>query len=148
MKKGNSPRVVLDTNIIISGIIIPQSIPGKIFEVWQKDDFILLVSQGILQEINQVLLRDHISKNYHLSLEKIEGLIKSLKSAAELLIPIKKEELKIHCRDAKDDLILALAIGGNADYLVTGDKDLLVLKKEKGIGKLKIVSAKEFLACL
>ena len=56
--------------------------------------------------------------------------------------------LPVHVRDPKDAKILALALGGNADYLVTGDDDLLVLNGDPRLGKLQIVTVHTFLTVL
>lgn len=148
MKKDDKLRVILDTNIIVSAVLIDKSNPNKILTAWQNKLFTLLISEKLLKEIQEILKREKIVQEYDLSQEEIGKLIINLEKIAELIISLKEEKLPIHCRDPKDDMILSLAIFGNADYLVTGDKDLLDLKNEKEIGKLKIVTPKEFLACL
>ena len=59
-----------------------------------------------------------------------------------------QQVLPINVRDKKDEIIIATAMGGNADYLVTGDKDLLILKRSPKLGNLKIMTVKEFLSIL
>ncbi len=56
--------------------------------------------------------------------------------------------LPVPVRDPKDEHILASGLGGNADYLITGDEDLLVLRYDKRLGTLRIVTVTEFLPLL
>ena len=56
-----------------------------------------------------------------------------------------EKNLPIHSRDPKDDFLLSAALGGNADYLITGDEDLLILKDNPSLGKLRIITIKDFL---
>ena len=146
MVKLNKPRVVIDTNIIVSGIIIARSLPNQLLRAWQKDFFILIISEDILKEIKEVLQKESIREKYHLALNIVESLILTLRLGAELAVSLSAQELPIHCRDEKDDLILGLAVGVRADYLITGDKDLLVLNGKQALGRLKIITVKEFLA--
>jgi predicted nucleic acid-binding protein len=62
--------------------------------------------------------------------------------------PVVPSQSPLLVRDPKDDMILAAAIGGNADFLVTGDADLLVLANDPKLGHLRIVSPSEFLSLL
>lgn len=148
MPKVSNLKVVIDTNLLLSAIIIPQSNPDKIIRAWEKDAFILLVSQQLISELEDVTSRKKFLNHYVLFKERSEELIASLKAAAQTVdhLPIKK--LLVHSRDLKDDCVLATAFGGQADYLVTGDEDLLVLKENPALGNLKIVSVKEFLSVI
>lgn len=71
-----------------------------------------------------------------------------MKLAAEMVKSLSEEKLPVHCRDPKDDKLLALAMAGKADYLVTGDKDLLCLNAHSALKSLKIITVKEFLGIL
>lgn len=138
-------RVVLDTNLIISAALILQSPPDRIFKSWLKGFFDLLISKEQLEEIKEVSKKEKL-KSYSLFSNRIEEFIQNLEFAAELIKPIPEANLPVHSRDPKDDYILAVSLGGKADYLVTGDEDLLVLKTDPGLGKLKIVTVKQFLS--
>jgi predicted nucleic acid-binding protein len=66
-----------------------------------------------------------------------------------LAVPVTpRRRLPVHIRDPKDERVLAAALGGRADYLVTGDDDLLVLNGDPRIRTLKIVTVREFLDLL
>jgi len=138
-------RVVIDTNLFISGIIAGQGLPSKLLQAWRDGIFILIISEILIGEMKTVLWRPRIQKEYKIGSAKITQMTDTLKSGAELVRPASAESLSVHCRDAKDDLLLATSIAGQADYLVTGDKDLLVLNGDTHLGKSKIVTARKFL---
>lgn len=142
------PRVIIDTNLFVSGIILSDSLPGQLLKAWQNDFFTLLVTNDILAEIEEVLRREKIKSRYDLSLKKTKALINDLKLAAEFISPPSEEVLSLHCRDSKDDKLLASAISGQADFLITGDKDLLVLNGRPRLGKLRILKVRKFLSFL
>jgi len=140
------PRVIIDTNLIVSGIIAKNGLPAKLLDLWSEDKFILLVPFDQLFEIEEVLRRKKIREKYHLSEEKIIGLVTSLRLSAEIVKPVQPRDLPLHSRDSKDDFLLGASFSGNADYLVTGDQDLLVLKANPLLKNIHILSVKELLA--
>lgn len=83
--------------------------------------------------------------NYHIPPEEIAAIFDGLEHATRV-VPM--TEIPLPVRDPKDVHILATALGGDADYLVTGDHDLLVLRGDPRLGRLQIVTAAEFLAIL
>lgn len=119
--------------------------PDKLLKLWKKNRFTLVISGDILGEITEVLHREDIKDEYNLSSQGIFHLVTSLKLGAETITPLPISNLPINCRDTKDDILLALAFAADADYLITGDKDLLALRGNKKLGKLKIAAVKEFL---
>lgn len=139
------PRLVIDTNIFISAIIVSGSLPDQLIRLWQADSYTLIVSTQLITEIEAVLQRDEIKSRYNLSVETITQILTLLRLSSEMMSPFSEDDLPIHSRDGGDDKLLALAIGGKADYLVTGDKDLLVLNGNPLLDNLKIVVVKEFL---
>lgn len=148
MPKVNKPRAFLDTNLLISSIIIPKGNPGKVIFAWEQDLFILLVSAESLEELKEVTSRKKFLDSYDLFKLRSSELINTLKLAAEIVTPLPKKDLLLHSRDPEDDYLLASALGGNADYLITGDKDLLELNKNSNLGSLKIITLKEFIELL
>lgn len=147
MPKSKRVRAVFDTNLIISAALIPQSPPDKLFKLWPKALFDLLVSKEQLAEIEAVSKKGKL-KAYPVFSERVEEFIQNLQFAAELVKPVPEADLPVHCRDPKDDHILAASLGGKADYLVTGDEDLLALGTKTGLEKLKIVSVRQFLSVI
>jgi putative PIN family toxin of toxin-antitoxin system len=147
MIRVNKLRVVIDTNLLVSAIISSKGLPNKLIRAWEKDDFILTISTRSLKELEVVARRDKF-QSYYLFREQILELIDSLKAAADIVLSISDEELPLHSRDLKDDKLLAAALSSKADYLVTGDEDLLVLNGNPALGKLRIITAKDFLELL
>lgn len=147
MPKVKKVRVILDTNLVISAALIPESIPYRLFQLWLKNYFDLLMSKKQVEEIKATSKKDKLVI-YPLFSDRIAELIQNLEFTAKLIKPMSETNLPLHSRDPKDDYLLATALGGNADYLVTGDEDLLVLSTNPGLGKLKIVSVKQFLSAI
>ena len=120
-------RVVLDTNVLVSGIAYPASVPGKIMAAWRHGSVEVLLSTYILDELRRVLPR--LSQRHGLTLAEIDDFVDALSLQAEVIEPL--PGLEPDLRDADDlpvlgTLLAALRKSG-ADYLITGDKDLLAL---------------------
>ena len=120
-------RVVLDTNVLLSGIAYPASIPGKIMGAWRHGSIDVVLSDFILKEIHRVLPR---LKNRHgLTTSEINDLVDSLALLADTVEP--EAGLEAALRDANDQTVLGTLLAARsasgASYLVTGDKDLLAL---------------------
>ena len=145
MPKVNKPRVVIDTNLIISAAIFTEGSPRKLLQAWKDKLFDLSISDDVLDEIVCVSQREHLVNKYKLFQKLIAELISALNLTAEIINPTGEVKLPVHSRDPKDDKILALAISAKADYIITGDKDLLVLNNMQSLGKLRIITVKEFL---
>lgn len=129
-------RYVFDTNVIISSVLFETSNPSKAF-LYALHHGEVLLSLEVLEELNDVFGRKKFDR-FVTSEERDEFLETFIERA--ILVEI-VEKVRV-CRDPKDDKILDLAINGQAKYIVSGDKDLLVLNPFRGV---KIVSAEEFL---
>lgn len=143
MPRKNKPTVIIDTNIFISAIIRGGT-PYKILSAWRKNKFILITSYQLLEEITEVLNRDTISQKYHINHRDAENLIDGIKLNADFITPLAEKSLPIRSRDPKDNKLLACALGGNVNYLITGDEDLLVLNGNPALEDLQILSVKDF----
>lgn len=137
-------KVVVDTNLLISSAILSKSLPDKLIKAWLKDSFTLLISREQLEEIKEVSQREKVKK-YPLFTKRIVELLENIEFVAQLIEPLSNKDLPLHGRDPEDDFMLASGLGGDVDYLVTGDEDLLVLNGNPALGKLKIITVKEFL---
>ncbi len=144
MPKVSKLRVFLDTNLFLSSIIIPKGNPAKAIQAWKQDLFTLLISAESLEELKDVTSREKFLDKYRLFKLRSSELIDTLILGAEIVTPLPKEDLPVHSRDPEDDYLLASALGGNADYLITGDEDLLGLSRNPNLGNLKIITVKEF----
>ena len=117
----NKSRIVIDTNVFISALLIKKSLPFQVVNIAFKQG-IILYSDATFTELQQVLARHKFDK--YITVE--ERNIFLFKLANESKSVVIQEEIKA-CRDAKDNKFLELAVNGNADSIVTGDTDLLVL---------------------
>ena len=129
-------RTVFDTNILISAVLLPRSVPRQAFDLARQQGR-LLVSEATIAELDRVLRRPKFNR-YLLEEERLEFLV-ALVREAEL---VEVTKTVIACRDPKDNLVLELALSGDANYIVTGDADLLVLHPFRDI---PIVTAQDFL---
>ncbi|MHB1591453.1 MAG: putative toxin-antitoxin system toxin component, PIN family [Sulfuricella sp.] len=120
-------RVVLDTNVLLSGIAYPASVPGKIMAAWRHGSVDVLLSAYILDELRRVLPR--LTHRHGLTLAEIEDLVDVLSIQAEVIEPLPDAEPDL--RDVDDQPVLGTLLAAlktsDADYLITGDKDLLAL---------------------
>jgi len=128
-------RVVIDTNIIVSAFLFEAGTPAHIFDA-VYENHILLFSSETYAELCNVLLRPKFDR-YALREERINFLATFAQLATEIVV---RTEVVI-CRDPKDNKFLALAADGQADYLVSGDRDLRDLSNFNGI---PILTPREF----
>lgn len=122
-----SIQVVLDTNVVISGMAFPASVPGKIMQAWRSGAIEVVLSDYILDEIRRVLPR--LRNRHGMSDAEIDDLVDILGFLAEIVEPLSLPEDAV--RDVRDTPVLGTLIAGlqthDVDYLITGDQDLLVL---------------------
>ena len=120
-------RVVLDTNVLVSGVAYPASVPGKIMAAWRHGSVEVMLSTYILDELRRVLPR--LSQRHGMTLAEIDDFVDALSLQAEVIQPATVATAEV--RDAGDlpvlGTLLAALRSSGADYLITGDKDLLVL---------------------
>jgi putative PIN family toxin of toxin-antitoxin system len=128
-------RIIIDTNIWISFLLIKKS--SKVDKLISEGNVLLLYSQELIDEFINVTKRSKFKKYFNSS--DIESLLLMIKNRAHFIEVTSQVSI---CRDAKDNFLLALSKDGKATHLVTGDKDLLELKK---FGKTKITSLAEFI---
>lgn len=135
---GYKPRLVIDTNIIVSGLITTATPPAQIIDAVHAKKVILLVSDEVVLEYLRVLECPYIRKYKKITDEAIRDLTSlfiGIAERVEVFLPIQKS------KDPDDDKFLSLAVEGKADFLLTGDKgDLLSLKNIEGI---PIITARE-----
>lgn len=133
-------RVVLDSNVFISGLMIPQSIPGRIVAAWRSGQFDLILSEPILSEISRVLSYPKISRRIRWDEEKIARYISLLRFEADI-VNIDGISADVP-KDPNDATILATLIASKADCLVSGDDDLLSLSARHPILSPSVFIAK------
>jgi putative PIN family toxin of toxin-antitoxin system len=121
-------RVVLDTNVLVSGLAYPASVPGKIIGLWRQGGLNIVLSLYILNEVARVLPR---LPKIRLDAGEIRELLEDLKFMADVVEP--DAELDASLRDEKDQQVLATLRVSKAQYLITGDKDLLEMAERYSI---------------
>lgn len=133
----NKPdRIILDTNLWISFLITKNY--SKLDHILFERKGVLIFSLELLSEFIDVCKRPKFQKYFTQS--DIENILKTIEDYGEFVGVKSKISM---CKDPKDNFLLALAIEGKADYLITGDAVLLELRK---IGKTKIVTISHFLS--
>jgi hypothetical protein len=134
-------RVVLDTNIFISALLIPLSPTAKLLTFWREGKFHLLTATPQLDELIRVTRYPKIRARLTVSLAG--RLVNELRELTIIIDKLPKVDVS---PDPYDNYLLAIAQSGQADYLITGDKkDLLALKKH---GKTTITSVSRFLTMI
>ena len=118
-------RVVLDTNVLVSGLAYPLSVSGNIVSVWRQGGLDVVLSHFILDELCRVLPR---LKRISLTSAEIRDLVDSLMFMADIVEPI--DVIDNNLRDNNDQPVLQTFVAAQAEYLITGDKDLLVLAQD------------------
>jgi len=132
----NKLQFVIDTNVLVSSILIKKSSSDAALKKARSLGN-LLFSEETFQELQTVLNRSKFDR--YVSLQVRSEFIFRLRLASELVEILERVDL---CRDEKDNKFLEVAINGRADYLITGDNDLLVLRPFQDV---KIMTVNEFL---
>ena len=127
-------RLLLDTNTAISGLIW-QGFPGKLIDEAVSGQIQLISTKILLDELLEVLQKPKFKKNIERLSITVEDLFEGYANLVELVEPVDLKDSV--CRDPDDDNVLAAAIGGKADLIVSGDDDLLVLRNYQGIPILR-----------
>lgn len=134
-------HAVLDVNVLASGSLKAPTPPGLLLDLWQAGSFRLIVSEHILTNLQRTLAKTYFRRrltaaetNAFLALLRQEAILAPITASVQGVAP-----------DAEDDLVLATAMSGQADYLVTGDAAFLDLQTYRGV---RIVSPRAFLGIL
>jgi putative PIN family toxin of toxin-antitoxin system len=135
-------RAVLDANVFISGILHAQGAPGQVLDAWRAEQFQLLISPPILEELERVLHYPKIATRHGWSPAMVQQFLFRLTTIA---ITTPGDLLLSVVDDPSDNRYLECAVEGNATHLVSGDRDLLGLGHFEGIA---IVTPQAFLGVL
>lgn len=135
MKKGNNClKIIVDSNIWIS-FLIGKSLSRLHYHIDSKRVCVLSCREQ-MRELKEVFNRPRIQKLF--SKQQIVDFFDLLEESSQI-IPL-RTNINL-CRDSKDNYLLSLAVDGKADYLITGDNDLLVLNK---VENTRIISFRDF----
>ncbi|MBN9312383.1 MAG: putative toxin-antitoxin system toxin component, PIN family [Chryseobacterium sp. 39-10] len=133
--QNNSLKVIIDTNLWISFLISKNY--AQLDEIIFSKKCVLVFSKELLEEFLEVIKRPKFRRFFNQ--EDTEMLIETVQEYAEFFVVESKAEI---CRDLKDNFLLSLSKDSKADFLITGDKDLLDLKQFEST---KIITMTEFL---
>jgi hypothetical protein len=134
-------RVVVDTNIFVSSLLSTTGAPAHVIDAWRMRKYLLVMSEPLIAEIQSVLSSARIRLKYSIDSKDIEEIVMLLRREA-LMVPGRENLPGAIPADPQDEIILACALEGEADFIVSGDHHLLDLKEYRGIPILK---AREFL---
>lgn len=129
-------RIILDTNVLISAIFFETGNEANILDEAVKGRVTLLSSLDALQELRETLA----APKFKLTPLEISNIFQLIVSISEIVLAPPSAEVK--CRDPDDQKFLDCAKRGDADFLVTGDRDLLEIKN---LGRTKIITARELI---
>jgi len=127
-------RVVFDTNVYISALMFG-GVPGSLLDLALLQSFLLVVSPALLDELDEKL-----REKFEVAAEDAAIIRDKLESVAEIVRP--DMVLQVITDDPDDNRVLECAVKGRADYIVTGDRDLLKLGSYNAI---LIVTVRQFL---
>lgn len=118
-------RVVIDTNVFVSGLMLPASVPGRILAAAIVGGFELVLCEAIVEEISAALRYPKVRKRIALSDDELDRYVQALRFMADMVDPA---SVVVQVPgDRNDDVILATLVVAKADWLITGDAALLAL---------------------
>lgn len=136
-------RVILDTNVLLSGLINPEGAPGRIVGRWRGGGLELVLSERQLEEIEEVLAYPKIARPLSWGVEEIKRFVLLLRLKSEIVpVPIVADAFE-GLRDSADAHLLSALQRSGAEVLVSGDHHLLELR-----GRFSVLSPVEFAARL
>ena len=134
-------KAVLDTNVIVSSVISKKGAPFLLIHAWQESQFVLIVSESIIREVQRVLSAPKLKDTFYLTDARITRFVETLRKHA-ILVSGKSRAQGAIPNDPSDEMFLAAALNAKADFIVSGDKHLLDLKTFQSI---PIVTPRDFL---
>ena len=137
-------KVVLDTNVFVSGLLVRSGPPAQALDAWRERRYLLITSPAIIAEVRAVLNYPRIRRKYGIADEDVEQLVALLEREA-VAVPGEAEVDGAIPEDPADERVLACAVEAGADCIVSGDHHLLDLQTYQSI---PILTVREFLEWL
>jgi uncharacterized protein len=138
------PRIICDSTVLVSAFLVPQGTAAAVLAHVRTGRVTLAVSDTILAETARVLLTSpHIRQRYQYPDTAVQAFCDGLTQVGEWMTDV--PPLRGVCRDPNDDMVLACALATGAPYLVTRDKDVLVLQQYEAV---TMITPEAFLAFL
>jgi len=136
-------RVTPDVNILVSGTLFRGGASGEILAAWQEERLAFVTCETIVAQYEDVLRTPRIQRKYSsVNIHTVAASAAALRTYSILAEPVNVPRV---CRDPDDHIVLACAVAGQADYVISGDQDLLVLNTHAGI---PILTARGFVTML
>ncbi len=137
-------RVVFDTNVLVSSVLLKAGKPAQAIQAWREQRFMLITSPTLIRELRGTLGYKRIRRKYNLTDRDVDDIVALLGNEA-IIVPGVADVWGAVPLDPDDDHVLACAADGQADAIVSGDHHLLDLGVYRGI---PIISVREFLGLL
>ena len=134
-------RVVLDTNVFVSSLLVKEGPAARVLDTWRARRYLLIASPELIAEIASTLRYPRIRRRYRITENHVQALL-DLLEADSVMVPGTADVSGSVPEDPDDEIVLACAIDGGADVIVSGDQHLLALGEFKGI---EIASIRNFL---
>lgn len=144
----NVPAALIDSNLYVSAFLTPSGTAARLIVAWYSHRFNLITSRQQIDEFLTAITRPKLAFRLAGFRAEIQAFVAAMLEDAAVVAAANVTLPPVDLRDANDAHILAAALAGDADYLVTGDQDLLVLAGDPRLGKLRIVTAAQFLEVL
>ncbi|AKX93398.1 putative toxin-antitoxin system toxin component, PIN family [Neomoorella thermoacetica] len=133
-------KVVLDTNVVISGLLVPEGPPGRIIDLWADGKIDVVVSPAVITEYMEVFLRPKFAKAG--TMEERQQLLEGFINLANTILVLPDIEIDIINADPSDNRFLECARTGETDCIISGDSHLLALKEYE---EIPIITPGQFL---
>jgi len=134
-------RVVLDTNVFVSSLLVKEGPAAQVLDAWRARRYLLIVSPDLVAEIASTLRYPRIRRRYHITEDDIQALLDLLETDS-ILVPGTADVSGSVPEDPDDEVVLGCAVEGDADLVVSGDRHLLALGGFRGI---EIVAVRRFM---
>jgi len=131
-------RAVLDTNVLVSSLLVKEGPPARVLDAWRDRRFLLATSPDLMDEMRAALAYPRIRRKYHVLDEEIEHLADLLERNALILTGNAEALAGVVPDDPADEMVLACAVEAQADVIVSGDRHLLEMGEHEGIAILTV----------
>ena len=123
--------VVLDTNVLVSAAINPNGPPAEIIRAWMADSFTWVASVELIAEMERAFANPKVNRYFAWNKDEVAEFLRTIRQAVKVAAPTQR--LDVITTDPDDNRVLEAAAAGQADYIVTGDSDLLSLGRYENV---------------
>lgn len=131
-------KLAIDSNLLVSAVLLPHSVPGAVLAAWRASAFIWVCCDEQWQELSSTFARPHILARIANGVEPVQRLLRDMKANCRWVTP--NRPLPRICNDPDDDFLCALYDQGHVNTLVSDDKAVLALKP-----KYPVLTARELI---